>query len=407
MRTEWRSNIWMIVELTIVGLIVAIISMLLAQMIYKHTRPIGYDLTDVYVGSTNVLSKDADDYVKYDNTELYFNDLKVILNKIKANQYVEEVAGGNCSMPYNYNFSGTLLTYCSGSDTLVYYGNSRYFTPELVHLIRLTGPNGETTEQLAKSIERGEILVSPHNDNAAFGRWSSCEPYKIKGKTMFFGNDSTNTTYIANVCYGIARDDYEGVNGGCIILPLSYRGNYPSEIVVRVKPGMGRKFMETLNTQDLSQGNVYVTNFTSIDDMRDECQRGIDTSQRDLVICAVFLLVAVFLGFLGSFWFRTQQRVPEIALRKVNGATQWQIFSRLISEGLVLLLISAIIFTPLYFYIATSDIISTGFTATSKLPEYMAYAATLAVLAAMIVAGIWFPARKAMKVEPANALKDQ
>jgi putative ABC transport system permease protein len=45
--------------------------------------------------------------------------------------------------------------------------------------------------------------------------------------------------------------------------------------------------------------------------------------------------------------------------------------------------------------------------ANSQLPNAIAYVITLAVLAAMIVAGIWFPARRAMKIEPAYALKDQ
>jgi putative ABC transport system permease protein len=122
----------------------------------------------------------------------------------------------------------------------------------------------------------------------------------------------------------------------------------------------------------------------------------------------VFLLVAVFLGFLGSFWFRTQQRVPEIALRKVNGATQWQIFRRLISEGLIMLLISTIIFTPIYFYLVNVVGASIeNFIFDNNSVNFVAYVITLLILAAMIIAGIWFPARKAMKVEPANALKEQ
>jgi putative ABC transport system permease protein len=370
-----------------------------------HSRPIGYDLTDVYVGRAHVLSQDADDYVKYDNNQQYNADLNIVLQKLSENQYVDMIATGISSMPYNHNYSGNKISYCDNSDTLTYTGNTRNFSPELVRLIHLTGPNGETTEQLAAAIERGEYLVSPHEES----EWGSCEPYKIKGKTVIINNDSTRTAYVGAVSYGIARDDYEGVFSGCIIRPLNALGvgNYlPSEIVVRVKPGMGRKFIESLKSCDLAQGNIYINNFTSIDDMRDSCQRNIDNLEKSLVICAVFLLVAVFLGFLGSFWFRTQQRVPEIALRKVNGATQWQIFSRLISEGLIMLLISAVIFTPIYFYIAGLGLIDEIFYG-STTATYMAYIITLAVLAAMIIAGIWSPARKAMKVQPANALKDQ
>jgi putative ABC transport system permease protein len=281
-------------------------------------------------------------------------------------------------------------------------GNMRFYSPELIKLLRLTGPNGETTEQLASTIERGEWLVSPHGDYSI----KSCDPYKLKGKTVIINYDSTLTAYVGNVCHGITRDDYEPIYGGCILRPVGNR--FPSDIVVRVKPGMGRKFMESLKAKDLSQGNVYVNNFTSIDDMRDNCQRSIDIFQRNIVICAGFLLIAVFLGFLGSFWFRTQQRVPEIALRKVNGATRQQIFNRLISEGLIMLLISAIIFSPIYFFIIHSSILDDlELDVNSQLPNYIAYVITLMILAAMIVAGIWIPARKAMDVEPANALKDQ
>ena len=34
-----------------------------------------------------------------------------------------------------------------------------------------------------------------------------------------------------------------------------------------------------------------------------------------------FLLLNIFLGLLGTFWFRTQQRRSEIALHKAHGAT--------------------------------------------------------------------------------------
>lgn len=403
MRTEWRSNVWMIVELTIVGLIVALITMILSQLIYAHTRPIGYDLTDIYVGSTNILSEDADGYVEYADNQHYYDDLDVVLRKLRENPNVEMVGCGTAAMPYNNNFNGNRLSYITESDTINYVGNMRVFSPELVRVIRLTGPKGETTEQIAAALERGEWVVTSNDSTEP----EHCNPYRLKGKTVIFNDDPTRTAYIGIVSYGITRNDYEGIIGdGCIICPIGSTG-FPSQVVVRVKPGMGRKFIESLKAKDLEQGNVYITNFTSIDDIRDNCQRGIDTVERNLVICAIFLLVAVFLGFLGSFWFRTQQRVPEIALRKVNGATQWQIFNRLISEGLIMLLISAIIFSPIYFYITHSDISLDDISLENQLPNYIAYAVTLIVLATMIFAGIWFPARKAMKVEPAYALKDQ
>jgi ABC-type lipoprotein release transport system permease subunit len=72
-----------------------------------------------------------------------------------------------------------------------------------------------------------------------------------------------------------------------------------------------------------------------------------------------------------------------------------------------MLLIAAVIFTPIYFSVIFSGIPDVIMKFDSQTPNFIAYFVTLLILALMIVAGIWFPARKAMKVEPANALKEQ
>ena len=48
-------------------------------------------------------------------------------------------------------------------------------------------------------------------------------------------------------------------------------------------------------------------------------------------------MVNVFLGLIGTFWFRTRRRRNEIALRLAMGSTKKQIFCLLMGEGLLLL----------------------------------------------------------------------
>lgn len=55
-----------------------------------------------------------------------------------------------------------------------------------------------------------------------------------------------------------------------------------------------------------------------------------------------FLLLNIFLGLLGTFWFRTQQRRGEIALMKSLGGTDHSIFVRQLAEGLILLVVATI-----------------------------------------------------------------
>lgn len=52
---------------------------------------------------------------------------------------------------------------------------------------------------------------------------------------------------------------------------------------------------------------------------------------------AIFLMINIFLGVIGTFWFRTQQRRSEIGLRQALGASRRSIFTQLITEGIILL----------------------------------------------------------------------
>ncbi|MDE6545151.1 MAG: ABC transporter permease, partial [Paramuribaculum sp.] len=125
---------------------------------------------------------------------------------------------------------------------------------------------------------------------------------------------------------------------------------------------------------------------------------------RTAVSGSVFLLVIVFLGFIGTFWFRTRQRRSEIAIRKVNGATDGNIYCRLFSEGLTILLVAAIIDLPLA-YLAIGKL-NIG----QELNRQMcwpSFALSVLLMAVMILVGVWFPARNAMKIQPSDALHDE
>lgn len=152
-------------------------------------------------------------------------------------------------------------------------------------------------------------------------------------------------------------------------------------------------------------GNYLLTNVSSFDDIRRNFQRKETTTIRNYSVGMGFLMLNIFLGLLGTFWFRTQQRVNEIAIRRVNGATRRGIFRRLIGEGLLLLALvtpAAIVIDSLllHYDIATYF----GEQHSSALRVIICAGASFALMALMVIAGIWFPARRAMRIEPAEAL---
>lgn len=121
-----------------------------------------------------------------------------------------------------------------------------------------------------------------------------------------------------------------------------------------------------------------------------------------------FLLLNIFLGLLGTFWFRTQQRRSEIALHKAHGATDRAIFIRLLSEGILLLAIVTPVALLIDYNLANLELNSWRNGTTLEWGRLLLCAAiSFVLIALMIIIGIGIPARKAMKVQPAEALHDE
>lgn len=401
MRNEWRSNLWMGVELVIVGLVLWAIFLVFGMLGLIHQEPQGYDLTDVYNGDLWTIDENATTHVEYpDSAHNEWTDMETLIANLRNNPNVEMAGAGNNALPYSYNYSGNRLAAHINGWKQFYMGNCRNMSPDFVRTIRLTGINGETTEELAQMIADGKTLISLLETPS-----EECNPEEWRGKEVFWDWDSTRTVHIGAIIQGIRRSDYEPLFRGVIINNNTW---FPDQIAIRVKPGKGREFMESLKSEDLEFGNVYISNLQSIEQRRDAAHLTISTTIRNLTAGALFVMVAVFLGFLGSFWYKTQQRIPELALRRVNGATRGDLLRRLLGEGMLMLFFAAIPIAGLGALLLGQVNIEeeVGLGVPAWLPWTM-FAAAVGALGLMIAGGIWFPAVKAMKINPAEALKDQ
>lgn len=399
---EWRGNLWMIIELVIVSVVLWLIFWLFTEIVEVRTQHYGYNLDDIYVADIKFVPLNSSEYQPYDSAHSYYTDLAMLRSRIGSDPRVELVGIGINALPYNYNYAGWGLSFTENDSTYQYSGNVRRMTPEVAKIIRLEGEHGETPEQLAAMLERNELLISKA---AQYMYDPAPNPEDFINKQTIMNDDSTTVRKVGALVHGIRRSDYEPIFGGMIIVPLA-ENEWGHQMIIRVKPDTGRQFIESLKAADMEQGNVYLSNLQSIDRMRDIAHVDINSTIRGLSVCAIFIMLVIFLGFLGTFWFRTQQRVTEIAVRKVNGATRSDIFRRLISEGLLMLMIASVpAWTIIYALIQGGDL-DWGISDNEYAP-YIAAAITTAVLATMITAGIWIPARKAMNVNPASALKDQ
>lgn len=413
---------WLLMQLVTVMLVLTYICGFLYSLYDAHGYPTGRKLRDIYAADIHELSKENDRFVPYDSVYTRQQDLDTLLSRLRINPYVELVAtGGGNSMPYSSSYCGGGLMYKTAEGfSRRFEANNRRMSPELLVILGIRGVNGETPQQLAEILRQGNIILAnsevtaelpPHlaemqrrsNFILVHADSDQMDASEFLGKGKVYNHDTVQMDYpVGAIAYGMRRYDYEPMSEGNAYLPLN---DDASKIVVRVKPGMGRAFVKSLTNLNMEAGNLYINRYRSIESLRDDIQGNINLNIRNFILCAVVILLTVFLAFLGTFWLRTQQRMEEIAIRKVNGATNGDIYRRCFGEGLILLAVAAVLMLPvaewLFPRLQLLNIKDISPERTS-----VGFLISVILLTIPILAGIYAPARRATRIEPVDALKD-
>lgn len=418
MRNEWKENVWLVIELAVVLLVVWGLSTMLYTKLLGLTEPKGFDPENVYSISVFYMDKGSPDYVAVeDDRDAYYEDLYQLYTRLKENVNVEAIALHQNAMPYSMSQNDANLTPTEGNDTVFYRANFRYATPDIINVLGVKSLTGTPAEKLIEMLKKGELLITDSRPYQKLGR----DPLDLIGKTVYYANDSSRRYRIGDVVQQIRRTEYE-INGeyGNVIYPLDeQRPGLACNILLKLKPGTADKFYEEFqsNKELRTLRNVYLSDLTSLMEHKELIQKNDDVKVRIYVSGVFLLLVTIFLGLLGSFWFRVQQRISEIAIRKVCGASRKQIFARLITEGLILLFIATIIVSAIIWPVADKFIdkfIIRGYTFMNDYYDWMnnkvfllMEICSLVLIALGIIFSLWYPARKAMQIEPAEAIKSE
>ena len=182
------------------------------------------------------------------------------------------------------------------------------------------------------------------------------------------------------------------------------------EVCLRVREGQNDGFIDRLIVDADRQyqvGNLYLLDITPLSDVRTAYETD-SVNELNTQFCIIFfLLLNIFLGIIGTFWFRTQHRRAEIALRMALGSTRWGICGRLMGEGVLLLLISAIPALVVAWNLGYAELVEVTRMPFTAGRFAITVLGTFILIAGMIVIGIGYPARRAMSIEPAEALHEE
>ena len=411
LRNEWRSNLWLALELLVVSVVLWYVTDLLYVRIATYLEPRGFDTEHCYLVKMEVLTDKQADYQPYNETHKLCDEVRELVDRLRHRPEVEAVSLSQNSYPYNGSNSGADVTY----DTLQSprYVIQRMVTPDFVRVFRYQGTCGETPDQLAAILEKGELLASDNLYEQRYGiRLTS-----LVGKDGFvLGGDTTHRVRLGAALQNVRYHDYEqGFESNSMVFNLNWlsedRINDDNELCIRVKEGEDRNFIENLKADSeklYRVGNLYISDVRSFQELRRNFQQIYSNELRNYLFGMGFLLLNIFLGLLGTFWFRTQQRRKEIALHKALGATDGAVFRRLLVEGFLLLAVITPLALGLDTLLAYFELNSWRNGTTLEVDRLLCCALGSALLIALMMAiGIGIPARKAMNIQPAVALHDE
>ncbi len=409
---ERRSNAWMWTELLLVSVVMWFIVDTMYVKLHTYFEPRGFDISNTYWIRVGTLTANSPEYIQPSTRQVSAGtDMIELLERLRRHPDVEAVSLSYNSFPYNGSWNGGDVTV----DTLKQFGRKYLVTPDFLRVFRYQGINGETPEQLAALLKEETVIIGDNyfEEKGVSGRSLLNRFCKLNG-------DSLKSYRIAGVTKPVRFGDFVPASDSHYAMNFfgeSWLAGYKEsdvrylEVCVRTHANCAPGFIERLRQDADKQfrvGNLLFEDIRSMQDIRRSFQLDDMNDFRNQLWGIGFLLLNIFMGLLGTFWFRTQQRRSEIALHLSVGSNRKQIFVRLLSEGLLLLVTATAVALIIDLNVAYMEYTPLMDEKVMTVPRFLiTVGTTLLLMALTIVGGIWIPARQAMKIQPAVALREE
>ena len=399
-----RQNAWIAAELFLVSILLWYLVDWLYVMGNVYYRPMGFDIDHVYEVRMAELSQNSPAYQEGvpEGAEARADYCEQVLNRLRSYPGVE-VAAAMTSNLCPYNFTGMSMAF--RADTCLFVSSYGAVTPGYFSLFRIVS-NACSAASLDEALREPNAAILTTNPEMPI------PDGELLGQTLYQLGAKDSVRYrIVGVTPEIRRTAYD-IPFPQIYMPFDWAVHL-NELVfcVRVRPEVdspefaGRLFREL--KESLRVGNRYLSQVVPLAESRDQMLKynGVGNQVRTQLALAGFLLVNIFLGIIGTFWFRTAYRRGEMGLRMAMGSSRRSLYQLQIGEALGLVLIAFLPTLPITFNITIAELIEVHAMPISRFRFFLCEGITLLLLWGMAFAGAWYPARQSTRLAPAEALR--
>lgn len=405
-----HANGWIFAEILVVMGVLWIMMDILLVDTYTSRLPLGYDISNTFLLKLDEKGADAPGYVPEEariTTEA--EDFNRLMDQIRLSQEVEDVCMAFYGSPYSIGEAKYGL-YPANADSAERYRffHTRMVTPEYFNVFQI---KDKEENPIGPQLEKGKasIVISTELEKIFFDNRSGI------GQSVIMNGDGDMDLSVAAVCQPIREDDYH-VSAPCFYYvmdgeafrEISYFYRARLEMCVRMKKDYTQAEMNSFLasiSERLVANNMYVYGAKKLTEQRKEKVRAHENEASIRFSLMAFMLVNVFFGIIGTFWLRTQYRKGEIGLRVAMGSTRRGLYGFLQREGVSLLLLTLPFILIFAVNIAFVDLLETSRLPLSAWRFLTVTTGSYLLMAGMICLGIWFPARAAANLPPAEALR--
>ena len=320
---ERRSNAFLWMELFVVFVILWYIVDVVYVTLSIYNLPMGFDIENTYVLRFERMTSKAAAYQPGRTMKEDIADLHEIVNRLAHRPDVEAVSLSQNCIPYN-DGANSFSFYL---DTVPVRSLKRWITPEYFNVFRYRNIDGSGSESLAEALTPSGMVLSVNiADVYQDAPWHGKE---LLGRRVPVWRNEPEAEHLSIAAltepvrydHFTAPDDY-GSRYAAVYLTdealESLGETVYIEVCLRVREGQNDGFIDRLIVDADRQyqvGNLYLLDITPLSDVRTAYETD-SVNELNTQFCIIFfLLLNIFLGIIGTFWFRTQHRRAEIALR--------------------------------------------------------------------------------------------
>lgn len=418
-----RRNGWLLAELILVAILSWYIFDPVMVVTYERHLPLGYDADRLCMVSVGMLPQEAPGYEPQaaDSASL----MQTYLNLVdRARQHPDvEQATPVLSFVYPGAMGNGTSSFIAEGDSVAHTALFIEFLPH-THFFETYGfqsGKGSMSAAQLSDLDNGDYYIM--TEDLLEGMFRT-HIYRNQRCWKVNGTDTCYTAVKGTVKSCKYLSDKRPVP--IVFMPLQnpdIRSSLDNmRIVVRLKEGVRMEhFLHDFRSWMLRQlriENLYARELQSYDEINAAREFSDSTVlyRRSLSI-ALFFLVNLCLGVIGTFWMQTRTRREEVGVMLSYGATPHRIRLLLLGEGTALTTLATFIGCFIYLQYAFSEGLNTG----SSLMEavtpswvdnfglhfFLVSLMVYVILLLVVWIGIYIPARRISSISPTEALRDE